>query len=105
MFNLSPEKANEIRQTDIHCLIIYDIVSNKRRVKLVKILEGFGERVQKSCFEMKISKSHFKEMKNKIREFYRKDEMDNIIIYRISEQKIYRYNDEFIHFDGDLLYF
>ena len=105
MFNLSPEKANERRQTDVYCLIIYDIESNKRRIKLVKILEGFGKRVQKSCFEIKLSKSQFRQMKKEIKAFYDRNEMDNIIIYRISEEKVYRYNEEVIQFHGDLLYF
>lgn len=32
-------------------LIIYDIVDNKRRYKMVKCLESYGVRVQKSAFE------------------------------------------------------
>lgn len=32
-------------------LIIYDIVDNKRRNKMVKCLESYGVRVQKSAFE------------------------------------------------------
>lgn len=32
-------------------LIIYDIVDNKRRNKMVKCLEAYGVRVQKSAFE------------------------------------------------------
>lgn len=89
----------------MYCLVIYDVVSNKRRLKLVKILEGYGERVQKSCFEVKIPKSQFKKMLKKIESFYKIDELDNIIIYHISEEKVYRYNEEFIQFEDDLLYF
>ena len=29
-------------------LIIYDIIDNKRRTKMVKLLESYGTRVQKS---------------------------------------------------------
>ena len=32
-------------------LAIYDIVDNKRRNKMVKYLEQYATRVQKSCFE------------------------------------------------------
>lgn len=31
-------------------LIIYDIVDNKRRLAMVKLLESYGRRVQKSAF-------------------------------------------------------
>lgn len=34
-----------------HYLIVYDIVDPKRLQKVAKILENFGERVQKSVFE------------------------------------------------------
>ena len=33
-------------------LVIYDIVSDKRRTKFVKFVEKYGFRVQKSAFEM-----------------------------------------------------
>lgn len=40
-------------------LVIYDIVDNKRRRKMVKFLEKYGLRVQKSAFEMILnSKNH-----------------------------------------------
>ena len=35
----------------VFVLIIYDIVDNKRRLKLAKFLAGYGFRVQKSAFE------------------------------------------------------
>lgn len=37
-------------------LVIYDIVDNKRRAQMVKCLEKYGIRVQKSAFEVYISK-------------------------------------------------
>ena len=36
-------------------LIIYDVVNDKRRNKLAKYLSGYGNRVQKSAFEAKIT--------------------------------------------------
>ena len=38
----------------VFVLIIYDIVDNKRRLKLAKFLAGYGFRVQKSAFEAEI---------------------------------------------------
>lgn len=40
-------------------LIIYDIVDNKRRSKMVKFLEGYGVRVQKSAFEAMLTRKKF----------------------------------------------
>ena len=36
-------------------LVIYDVEDNKRRNKVVRILEGYGVRVQKSAFECYIA--------------------------------------------------
>ena len=54
-FNLSEEEREFAKQKTMFCLIIYDIRSNKRRLKLSKLLEGYGVRVQKSCFEVDLS--------------------------------------------------
>ncbi len=37
-------------------LIIYDIIDNKRRNRMAKFLEGYGVRVQKSAFEVQLTK-------------------------------------------------
>lgn len=46
-------------------LAIYDIVDNKRRNKMVKCLEGFGVRVQKSAFEAYLTKKRYEKLMNK----------------------------------------
>lgn len=43
-------------------LMIYDIVDNKRRNKMVKCLEAYGVRVQKSAFEALLSKKQYDKM-------------------------------------------
>lgn len=43
-------------------LIIYDICDNKKRNKMVKCLERYGVRVQKSAFEAFISKKLYERM-------------------------------------------
>ena len=62
-------------------MVIYDIASNKRRLKLSKLLEGYGTRVQRSCFEVDIEKLNFELLIKDIRDFYQADEGDNIIVY------------------------
>lgn len=41
-------------------LLIYDIVDNNHRLKVSKYLSKFGNRVQKSAFEAKLTKSKYK---------------------------------------------
>ena len=44
-FNIEEEPEND----KVFVLIIYDIVENKKRVKLSKLLLGYGFRIQKSA--------------------------------------------------------
>lgn len=43
-------------------LVIYDIIDNKRRLKMVKCLESYGVRVQKSAFEAFLSKKKYEKL-------------------------------------------
>lgn len=43
-------------------LMIYDIVDNKRRNKMVKCLEAYGVRVQKSAFEALLNRWQHEKM-------------------------------------------
>lgn len=43
-------------------LMIYDIVDNKRRNKIVKCLEAYGVRVQKSAFEALLNRRQYEKM-------------------------------------------
>lgn len=43
-------------------LMIYDIVDNKRRNKMVKCLETYGVRVQKSAFEALLTRKQYDKM-------------------------------------------
>lgn len=63
-------------------LVIYDIINNKRRTKLVKLLEGYGIRVQKSAFETLLTDRKYREMVSKIAGLI--DEEDNVRIYKLN---------------------
>lgn len=65
----------------LYVLVIYDIVDNKRRSKLVKYLSGYGFRVQKSCFEAKISEKKYTKMLNGLSAYA--TEEDSIRVYKI----------------------
>jgi len=43
-------------------LIIYDIVDNKIRLKMVKCLERYGVRIQKSAFEALLNRKQYDAM-------------------------------------------
>lgn len=43
-------------------LMIYDIVDNKRRNKMVKCLEAYGVRVQKSALEALLNRRQYEKM-------------------------------------------
>ncbi len=63
-------------------LVIYDIISNKRRSKFVKLMESFGVRVQKSAFEMIITEAQYSLLIGKIPKLISAE--DNIRVYKLS---------------------
>lgn len=63
-------------------LIIYDIVSNKRRVKFAKMLLGYGFRVQKSAFEALLPAKKYDKLIGEI-PYYITTE-DSVRLYRIT---------------------
>lgn len=68
----------------LRILIIYDISDQKRRHRIVKVLEGYGKRVQESAFECYIQKHKLEQLKSSLRRFINK--VDSIRIYSIDEQ-------------------
>ena len=63
-------------------LIIYDIIDNKRRTRMVKHLESYGSRVQKSDFEALLPSGKYHAMINGITKII--DNEDNVRIYRLN---------------------
>ena len=69
--------------SEYHVLIIYDIIHDKRRAKLAEFLNGYGYRVQKSCFEAIITKKLYKQILKELPRFYNREE-DSIRVYRLN---------------------
>ena len=65
----------------VFVLIIYDIVDNKKRIKLSKMLLGYGFRIQKSAFEAIIPKRKYKELLERLPAYTSAD--DSIRVYKI----------------------
>ncbi len=62
-------------------LLIYDIVDNKKRTRFSKFMEGYGTRVQKSAFEVRIDKVKLKKMIDEVGKFVSKE--DSIKLYKV----------------------
>lgn len=65
-------------------LIIYDIVDNKKRTKMVKCLERFGMRVQKSAFEAFLTKKKYESLIRRASKIIDK-EVDSLRIYLLAD--------------------
>lgn len=105
LFNLSKDEIFHAQHRQKFCLLIYDIVDNKRRVKLSKLLDGYGVRVQKSCYEMLLDQADFKELIVDIENFYSVEEEDNIIIYRGIQAEVVRFNQEEVILSKERIYY
>lgn len=64
----------------VQVVVAYDISNDKRRNKIAKCLQGYGERVNFSVFECILKKRHFVRMKKELKELVKHKE-DNIRIY------------------------
>lgn len=72
-------------------LISYDITNNRTRGKIAKELSGYGQRVQYSVFECRITEQQYKELYHKLVTLMNGEEEGNIRVYNICgkcEQKL-----------------
>ncbi len=79
----------ETQDTDVkkvYALIIYDIVDNKARNKFAKFLLGYGNRIQKSGFEISVSEKKFDKILREIPKYC--GSVDSIRVYRIAGQNL-----------------
>lgn len=65
----------------VFVLIIYDIVGNKKRLKLAKLLAGYGFRIQKSAFEAVITKKKYQELLKLLPTYVSSE--DSVKVYKI----------------------
>lgn len=76
-FNIEENPEND----KVFVLIIYDITENKTRLKLSKLLLGYGFRIQKSAFEAVMTKKKYKELLEKLPAYT--SSLDSIRVYKI----------------------
>ncbi len=91
-YNLSGEEREFAKKKSYFCLVVYDIISNKRRLKLSKLLESFGVRVQRSCFEIDLERASYQILIRELEYFYDPSELDNIIVYVGNREETLRLN-------------
>ena len=70
-------------------LVVYDIPDDKRRTKLAKFLEGYGERVQWSVFECFLSLEEMGRLYQQVKKRVKLEE-DNVRFYWISRETVSR---------------
>lgn len=67
LFHMEQEENEDSTAFGIFLVVvIYDIIDNKRRLKISKILSGYGKRVQKSAFECIINKKQYEALIDKL---------------------------------------
>lgn len=65
----------------VYVLVIYDISDGQRRLRLAKLLQGYGERVQLSAFEAMLTKQQLHRMCERLAKLVR--DGDQVRVYRI----------------------
>lgn len=63
-------------------MISYDVVDDKKRLKLMKFLKDYGDRVQKSVFECNLSQETYERIKSEIDKMINRRK-DRVRYYRI----------------------
>ena len=70
----------------MYILVTYDIVSDKKRRKIDKILSSHGHRVNFSVFEIEIKKHELENLKEKL--FKNIDKSDSVRLYFLNKTAI-----------------
>jgi CRISPR-associated protein Cas2 len=74
--------VNMRRAKRLFCVVAYDVADDKRRSRIVKILEKYGVRANYSVFECMFTESQFLKVQQLLREKMKEKE-DAIIYYPI----------------------
>ncbi len=61
-------------------VISYDVVDDRRRERVARTLDDYGDRVQRSVFEAELDQRHLSLLVERLRREMNTDE-DNIVIY------------------------
>ncbi len=70
-------------------VIAYDIPDNKRRTKVMKLLEGYGAHVQESVFECDLRPRIYRQMRQRLHKMLELT-ADNVCVYHLCQTDIDR---------------
>ena len=70
-------------------VVSYDIPDDRRRLKVMKALEGAGERVQYSVFECRLKRQDLQRLKKRLKGLIEEEE-DDVRFYLLCEQCVER---------------
>ncbi|MCX7766539.1 MAG: CRISPR-associated endonuclease Cas2 [Candidatus Sumerlaeia bacterium] len=68
----------------IHYVIAYDIPDDARRLRVAKLLDGYGHRVQFSVFEARLSRDNLERLRSRLKRIISPTE-DRVTIYYLCE--------------------
>lgn len=77
LFDIKEENNSD----KVFVLIIYDIIENRKRVKLSKFLLAYGFRIQKSAFEATITRKKYNQLINELPAYVSSE--DSVRVYKI----------------------
>jgi len=63
-------------------VVVYDIAEDRRRLKLMKLLEGYGRRVQESVFECDLEAKDYRKMMQRLQRLI-SPRADNVRCYHL----------------------
>lgn len=66
-------------------LVCYDIANNRRRYRVVRVIEGYGIRVQESVFECWLRPAQLRELQGKLRKVLHPQE-DKLAFYQLTRE-------------------
>ena len=70
------------RAKKLFCVVAYDIADDKRRLRIVKVLEKYGVRVNFSVFECVLTESQYLKVQQLLKDKMKEKE-DRIIFYPV----------------------
>lgn len=73
--------------TEVYVVVAYDIPDDRRRGKVAKVLEGYGERLQYSVFECRLTKVQYLRLRERLRELIVVDE-DAVSFYFLCAEDV-----------------
>ncbi len=64
-------------------LVVYDVSADRERLRLAKVLEDYGDRVQHSAFEVRLPAGGVEELQQRIRAAAELDAGDSVRFYPV----------------------